>query len=260
MRLNDWQLKFERYLVGDLATVPAELSTSLIGGPTLTVNDGLAIYHHAYRARLQEVLRADYPALRHWLGDDEFEQLAAVYIRVSPSTHFSLRWMGEGFAAFINQHLVCEQGAAVAELATLEWAFTLAFDALEGTPLTLQALAHLPPEAWPCLRFSLTPGVQWLTCHYNSLALWRCVKEGSAFPGSAQLDQPQVLLIWRCERVCQYRSLASAEAIALQGLVEQGWSFAELCGALLESHREEAPLQAATWLKQWTHDGWLQVL
>lgn len=258
MRLNDWQLTFERYLLGHSATANPEFGASLIGGPTLAVDNGLAIYHNAYQARLQEVLRGDYPAIWHWLGDDEFEQLAAAYIRKSPSTHYSLRWLGKGFEAFIHLHLVPEQGAALAELAALEWAFTLAFDAPPGTPLTLQDMASLRPEDWPTLRFCLNPGMQWLKCSFNSLALWRSVKDETEFPGSVVLDMSQVLVIWRAEMICQYRSLESTESTALNRLVQDGWSFAELCTELAVIYGEEAPLQAATWLKRWIHDGWLQ--
>ncbi|MFJ2713282.1 putative DNA-binding domain-containing protein [Pseudomonas sp. NPDC087346] len=258
MRLNDWQLTFERYLLGHSATVSPELGASLVGGPTLAVDTGLAIYHNAYQARLQEVLRGDYPTIWHWLGDDEFEQLAAAYIRQCPSTHYSLRWLGKSFEGFIHQHLAPEQGAALAELAALEWAFTLAFDAPPGTPLTLQDMANLPPEDWPTLRFCRSPGVHLLTCRFNSLALWRAVKDKTEFFRSAALDRPQLLVIWRGQMICQYRSVEPTEATALNRMIQEGWSFAEFCTELAVLHGEAASLQAATWLKQWIHDGWLQ--
>lgn len=163
MRLNDWQLAFERYLLGELSSADVELGSSLIGGPTLDVSTGLAIYHNAYQARLQEVLRGDYPAILNWLGDDEFEQLAAAYLRQNPSAHYSLRWLGNGFEAFIRQHLVPEQSAPLAELTALEWAFTLAFDAPPGTPLTMQDMATLAPLG-PPQSFIAMAGVYFQQC------------------------------------------------------------------------------------------------
>ncbi|CAN7167041.1 MULTISPECIES: HvfC/BufC N-terminal domain-containing protein [unclassified Pseudomonas] len=258
MRLNDWQLAFETYLLGEQTAADTALGASLMGGPTLDVSTGLAIYHNAYQARLQEVLRGDYPVIWHWLGDDEFEQLAAAYIRQCPSVHYSLRWLGEGFESFIRQHLVPEQSAALGELAALEWAFTLAFDAPEGAPLTILDMAALKPEDWPTLRVSPSPSVQWLECAFNSVALWRAVKDKTGFPGSAALGAPQVLVIWRAGLVCHYRSLEPAEAAALDGLFQGDWDFAELCSELAVICGEDAPLQAVTWLKQWVQDGWLQ--
>ncbi|MHC8384578.1 HvfC/BufC N-terminal domain-containing protein [Pseudomonas sp. LB3P14] len=258
MRLNDWQRTFEDYLLGEQSTAPSALGASLTGGPTLDVNTGLAIYHNAYQARLQEVLRGDFPAIWHWLGDEEFEQLAAAYIRQYPSAHYSLRWLGKGFKSFIRQHLVPQQSAPLAELAALEWAFTLAFDAPEGTPLTMQEMAVLPPEDWPILRVSPSPTVQWLECAFNSIALWRAVKDESGFPDSAALGTNQFVVIWRTELVCHYRSLEPAEATALNSLFQGGLNFAELCSDLAVLYGEGAPLQAVTWLKQWIHDGWLE--
>jgi hypothetical protein len=75
MRLKEWQLAFESFLLDDDATANLTLGGSLIGGPTLDVGTGLAIYHNAYKARLLEVLRNDFVAIWHWMGDDEFDRL-----------------------------------------------------------------------------------------------------------------------------------------------------------------------------------------
>jgi len=258
MRLNDWQRELEAYLLGEQPTPGAELQGSLLGSPALSAEQGLAIYHNAYRARLLDALREDYPTLHQWLGDDEFERLAQAYLRAHPSQHYSLRWLGARLPAFIEGHLVAEQSAPLAELARLEWAFTLAFDAADGEPLTLEAMASLPPAEWPSLQVRLLPSAQWLPCHYNSLALWRAVKaEAEDFPASQPLAQEEVCLIWRQALVSRYRSLGAAEAAALHGMSQQGWNFAELCSELAASS-DAAPLQAATWLRQWIDEGTLE--
>lgn len=255
MRLNDWQLAFEAYLLAGQPRAANELGDSLIGGPTLDVDTGLAIYHNAYLARLQEVMGTDFPTIWHWLGDEEFEQLAAAYIRQAPSRHFSLRWLGQGFAEFIQGHLIAEQGEPLAELARLEWAFTLAFDAAEAQVLTVPAMAVLSAEEWPLLQLRLAPCVQWLVCRYNSVAQWRAVKDQADFPDTGLLDQEQVCLVWRADRVCRYRSLSAQEAWALRGMIEEQWIFAELCAELAVTYAEGAALQAVTWLKQWVEEG-----
>lgn len=256
MRLSEWQQAVEAYLLGGQACPPAELRASLIGSPALDVDQGLAIYHNAYRARLQETLRGDYPALHHWLGDDEFAALAAAYLDAHPSRHFSLRWLGEALPGFIEGHLVPQQSAPLAELARLEWAFTLAFDAPDGHPLSLQTMAELPAEDWPALRVGLLPSVQWQACRHNSLAIWRALKAEAEFPGSAPLPQAEVCLVWRQARISRFRCLSAAEAEALDGMARQGWNFAELCGQLSLLGDGAAP-QAAAWLKQWLSDGLL---
>lgn len=257
MRLTEWQRAFEQHLLAPPGVDVNGFDASLIGGPTLDVKTGLAIYHNAYRARLQEVLREDFATVWHWLGDEEFARLVGAYIDGYPSTHFSLRWFGERFAGFIDEHLVAEQAAALSELARLEWAFTLAFDAPQGPVLTLDNMARLAPQDWPGLQAALVPSAQTLLCRFNSLAQWQSVKEQAAFPQSEELPQAEVCLIWRDGLVCRYRTLDSAQALALMGMADGGWTFAELCSELAVSHGEGAPLQAVTWLKQWILDGLL---
>lgn len=256
MRLIDWQLAFERHLLAD--TDASGFASTLIGGPTLDVDTGLAIYHHAYRARLLEVMQGDFPAVWHWLGDEEFAGLVAAYVQRYPSAHFSLRWLGQRFAGFIGEHLVAEQSAPLAELACLEWAFTLAFDASPGQPLSLHDMAQLAPEDWPVLQVEWVPAVQQVLCRFNSLEIWRGVKAQATFPGSQPLSLAQVCLIWRDQQVCRFRSLEPAEAYALAGMADGGWSFSELCAELAVTYQEGAPLQAVTLLKQWVEDGLLQ--
>ncbi len=257
MRLSEWQREVEAYLLGADALANPRLRASLRGSPALSAEDGLAIYHNAYRARLLEALRGDYPALHGWLGDDQFDSLASAYIRAHPSRHFSLRWFGAELAGFIDGYLLVEQAAPLAELARLEWAFGLAFDAAAGEPLSLEQMAALAAEDWPDLQVRLLPCVQWQACRYNSLAIWRALKEPSECPASQALAQQQVWLIWRRGLISHYRSLDSAEARALHGMAVTGWNFGELCAELSELG-DNAPLQAASWLRQWLSDGLLQ--
>lgn len=257
MRLNDWQRELEAYLLGGDPTASPALRASLLGGPALSAEQGLAIYHNAYRARLLEALRGDYPAVHGWLGDAQFDALVGAYIAAHPSRHFSLRWLGAELASFIETYLVPAQAAPLGELARLEWAFGLAFDAAAAEALSLAQMASLPAEDWPNLQVRLLPSVQWQVCRHNSLALWRASKAQDAFPASTALEQAQVCLIWRHGLVSQYRSLEPDEAAALHGMAVAGWSFAELC-AHLHQLGQEAPLQAATWLRQWLGDGLLQ--
>jgi hypothetical protein len=257
MSLRDWQAQVQAYLLNPDAQPSPALRASLLGSAALSAEQGLAIYHNAYRARLLEALRGDYPAVHGWLGDEEFDALALAYIDAHPSQHFSLRWLGAELAAFIDGHLIPAQAAPLSELARLEWAFTLAFDAHEGQPLSLAQMAELPAEAWPNLQVRLLPSVQWLVCRHNSLALWRACKEQDDFPGSQPLGQAQTCLIWREHLITRYRSLAADEAAALQGMAVQGWCFAELCAELAHLG-EQAPVQAVSWLRQWLADGLLQ--
>jgi hypothetical protein len=258
MRLNDWQAEVQAYLLNPDAQPNTALQASLLGSAALTAEQGLAIYHNAYRARLLEALRGDYPAVHGWLGDEEFDALALAYLSAHPSQHFSLRWLGAQLADFIDGYLVPTQAAPLSELARMEWAFTLAFDADDVGALTMAQMAELVAEDWPTLQVRLLPSVQWLACRHNTVAIWRACKEQGEFPGSQPLVAVETCLVWRDQLITRYRSLASDEASALQGMTQQGWRFAELC-AQLSQLGEQAPVQAVTWLRKWLSDGLLQL-
>ena len=74
-------------------------------------------------------------------------------------------------------------------------------------------------------------------------------------PVAVRLD-PVDWLIWRPQLTTQFRSCEPDEAVAFDTLAG-GASFGELCGLLLESHGDQAALQAAGWLKRWLTEGLL---
>ncbi|WP_137820166.1 DUF2063 domain-containing protein [Pseudomonas sp. 2FG] len=257
MRLTAMQKAFEAYLTSGDNDAPPELLESIRGSRTLAAEDGLKIYHNAYRARLLSVLREDFPALYQWLGDDSFEQLAFAYLAAWPSSHFSLRWLGEKLPCFISGYLADPQSSVVRELAELEWAFTLAFDAPDVKPLSLEMMATLSPDEWTSLTVKLQPSVRWLELHYNTLERWKAVKGESPSPDPEPLPEPMICLVWRFDLTCQYRTLGRGEADALKLMVQGNVTFSGLCATLFDELGERAPLQAATWLKQWVSEGLL---
>ena len=257
MRLSAQQEALERYLATGDSVIPAELLGQIQGSNTLPAADGLMIYNNAYRARLLSVMREDFPALHRWLGDESFEQLALAYISAWPPRHFSLRWLGEKLPEFVSGYIAEPQRSPMLELATLEWAFTLAFDAPDAVPLSLDVMGSFSADDWVYLRVCLIPSVRWLQLQHNTLGMWVAAKAEADIPAVVTLSAPLDCLVWRHELVCQYRTLGPDEASALR-LLSDGGSFASMCENLVGQHGEQAPLRAATWLKQWVGEGLLQ--
>lgn len=256
MSLKSLQAALEAYLTDEGALPSDVLLEQIRSSAALRALDGLKIYHNAYRARLLTVLREDFPALHQWMGEESFEQLVMAYIAAWPPRHFSIRWLGERLPEFIGCYVAEPQLSPMRELTELEWAFTLAFDAQDADVLLLESMSSFSPEDWISLRVSLTPSARWLQLQYNVLALWKAAKSEDLLPAITRLPANQDCLVWRHDLVCQYRSLEPEEASALKFFVEGG-SFAELCESLHPEHAEQAPLQAATWLKQWVSEGLL---
>ena len=97
-QLAELQQKFQACVMQpQLAKETAWVSASGRATPETQV----AIYRHAYRVRLKEVLANDYPAVLMAVGDESFEQFAIRYIDKYPSHFFSLRDFGLQMPAFI---------------------------------------------------------------------------------------------------------------------------------------------------------------
>ncbi|WP_068827116.1 HvfC/BufC N-terminal domain-containing protein [Pseudomonas sp. BMS12] len=256
MSLSALQTAFEIYLTGDSALPSNELLEQIRGSTALSALEGLQIYHNAYRSRLLAVLREDFPALLHWIGNESFEQLALAYMAAWPPRHFSIRWLGEKLPEFIGSYVEEPQLSPMRELAELEWAFTLAFDAQDVEALSAEIMSSLSAEDWIALQVALVPSANWLQMQYNTLDLWKAAKADAPLPATTRLPNDQSCLVWRHDLVCRYRSLQPDEATALR-LFASGESFASLCESLRTPHGDHAPTQAAIWMRQWISDGLL---
>jgi hypothetical protein len=227
---------------------------------------GLAVYRHAYRARLAEALADNYTVLARALGDEAFDALAQAYIAARPSRHPSIRWFGGELASFMaaaGDDLVPH--ASLADFARMDWALRGAFDAAEAPPLDPATLAALGPDDWAGLVLHLHPSVQRVVLAHAIEPAWRVLREWEPESGAAQpeLDEPvpheHTLLAWRQHGETRWRSLEALEATLLQAVAE-GAPFALLCeraAASLGDAEAAAPAVVGA-LQRWLADGLLR--
>jgi hypothetical protein len=132
---------------------------------SLPAERGVAIYRHAYRARLVECLVDDYPTLQHALGPEAFEGLAHDYLTQHPSRSPNLNGFGRHLPAFCRARPEPWAGFA-ADLAALEWALVEVLHAPSLSPLPAAELAGVPAERWPEVRFRASRGLRLLRFSY----------------------------------------------------------------------------------------------
>lgn len=215
-------------------------------------------YRHAYRARLTEALRNNHPVLHRAMGDEAFDDLALGYIAAHPSTQPSIRWFGHALA----QHMAGLPQAqtphpALVDLARMEWALGLAFDAADASALERAALAALPPERWTthCLRCH--PSVQCLDLQWQVEPLWQALTRDADDQAEAPAPAEHTLLVWRQGGGPRWRSLATPEAVLLRATLS-GQSLADLCSLAAEhGGAKQGPATVAATLHQWLVDGLL---
>jgi len=216
----------------------------------------LDIYRHAYRARLTEALRSNYPVLHRVLGDEAFRQLALSYLAEHPSQRPSIRWFGDRLPDWSRHHPEALPHPALADLAAMEWALGLSFDAADATPLSFEDLARLPAGDWPDARFAAHPSVTLLHLQWAVEPIWRCLMDDESGSSDEPVAHAHTLLIWRQSLDTRWRSLEPDEADALAACLA-GEAFSTLCERAAGIHGDEAPAWVAGALRRWVDDGLL---
>ncbi len=225
----------------------------------------LGVYRNAYRLRLVEALRSNYPVLQRVLGDDAFAALGQAYLATYPSREPSIRWFGDRLPDWLDARLAADPAAlphpALADLAHMEWGVCTSFDAADAEPVTHAALAALALTAWPGLRFVPHPSVRVLRLAWAVEPLWRALTDDA----DAATEPPDALahdlLVWRQGLDSRYRSLEADEAQALAACLS-GLRFDALCERVGEADGPEASAEAVAarvvaWLSQWVAAGLL---
>lgn len=211
----------------------------------------IAIYRDAYFARLAGALRTNFPALAALLGDEAFDALARRYARDHPSRHYSIRWHGERLPDYELGH------AALNDLARMEWALGVSFDAPDAPVFDASALSAAPVEEWGALRLAPHPSVQVLDLAWAVEPGWEALRHGDC----AELPEPSArshsLLVWRCERQAHWRIAARPEARALGDLRGAG-SLDALCERCRGS--DVTAEQVGAWFAAWVRDQMLTAI
>ncbi len=248
--LRQLQQRFQDYLLDQ----SHDFEQDIISTDDARAEHRLGAYYNAYRIRLIDCLATDFSGLLKELGDEGFEFMALEYLKLYPSEHPSVRWVGKHMVEFL-QHSGQPEAEFFAELANFEWSQGLCFDAADADRLfTLQDMAQIDPAAWPTLKFDFHPSMRWLDLNWNVPPYWVALDKDEELPPKQRGEYPTRWLMWRKELSPNWRSLDVSEAWAIEAAA-QGANFAELCEGLLEWIGEDAvAVTAAGFLKQWIVD------
>lgn len=223
--------------------------------PNFSKQERLQIYHEAYRLRLIDALRNDYPALENYIGNDEFISLAIEFIAEYPSHNPSLRWLGEQLPNFLRKHALWKEHIEVIELAEFEWRQVMAFDAADTPLVSIDELRTLPEERWMTLKLEVHPSLQLIHCYSNAPLLWNMLTKDKITIAIELTQTAQAWLMWRENLQVVYRPINTAEAWALNAFITQK-NFAYVCEGLCEWFTaDQVPIQAAQYLQHWIRGG-----
>lgn len=206
-------------LAGGLRALRAETGVSaesiLTEGPSLGARERLAVYHHAYRARLIDALADDFPAVRYAMGVEAFDRFADRVITAHPSRHPNLNRYGVVFLSALEEARRLPNRGFLLELARLEWALVETIHAPAPPRLDPAALGAIPPEAWGAVRFRPNPALQVLDTAWpvnRFFSAWRRGEEPSlpARERSATVVYRVDFTLWRMDLSPMTRGLLAS--------------------------------------------------
>lgn len=243
------------------ADAPGLFAPNARGGSPL-----IDAYQFAYGARLVGALRENFEILARAMGDDGFDALGRAYLAAHPSRRPSIRWFGDGLAAFMAERVAAGDDTVVphpafVDLARMDWALRDAFDAADAPTIGREALAGVSPDDFGALRFVPHPSVGLVALDWAIEAAWRALRAHDPEHGGAEPElpaptpAPHTLLVWRNGLDTQWRSLDPTEDALLRAMVA-GEDFAALCERAAELSDDPATL-AARLLARWLDDGLL---
>lgn len=252
--LDELQEGFQDYILGRSDRALNRIESTA----TLSAERRLDIYHHAYRARLVEVLADTYERVALYIGEESFESAAQAYVENNTSSTRNLRDYGRTFPAFLKK--IYPDDGEIAELADMDGRLRYSFDGLDANTLQASDIASIEPQDWDRVIFQLHPTTSFVTFNWNVVDIWRHLSDEEAPPSAQRLALAQTWLFWRKGLQPHYRSLAPEEHSALRSISE-GRAFGEICGELAEQFPDsDVTVCIAGWLREWLSDGVLQEL
>lgn len=248
--LTTLQQTFQDYLLNKNKLFETEVT----GVKKSFIKQRLNIYSEAYRLRLLDVLKTDFPGLSKWLTAAKFTALGFKYIEAYPSKYYSARDFGKQFAEFVTQVSPYNNDAFIAQFAAFERAISENIDESNAPLLTFQQVAAVPPDAWPQMQLTLHPTAKVFTLNWNIPAIRQSLLTNGKKIKRKCLESPVYWLVWRKNLDVHDKQIDEKEFFILQALAQQQ-TFADLCTGLSDYLPEDETAQyIVSWLQIWLHE------
>lgn len=247
--LHASQQQLAQYVVDP---APSSLPADVDAAGDFPGQQGMSVYHRAYRERLADVLADSYPKCERYMGTELFRRLACQYIDRQPPQERHLGRYGADFADLLSSHY--PDNAELPDLARLEWSLREVFDSADVLAWTVPAVQQEGAEtclaSWPILH----PSVRLHQIHTNVVSIWRAIDADEDVPEVVRWQHPQFLAVWRKGLQPHFKSLDADQAGFLRELVREGASVAAVAQAWTASGTLRDPALLGQWLADWWTD------
>jgi uncharacterized protein (UPF0276 family) len=248
--LHSVQKTLTHYVLQE-ADAPSQAALSLLANQQ-TSRHRLSIYHHAYRARLCEVLADTYAKTYLFMGSDTFDTHAAQFVQAHPPTSRSLNRYGAQLLEFLAN--LYPHNVELQELAQLDWDLRTCFDSADHAALNVQTAQQDAQHRWLDQPYVLHPSCVLRHSHTNATQLWKAIDADLEVPTAVTAAQARLLMVWRKELRPHFQIIPIPAEALIQSLA-QGRSFNAACSALEASDQPPPPQDLSLWLRGWLEDG-----
>ena len=217
----------------------------------------LGIYHHAYRARLAEVLADSFAKTALYMGTDAFDEHAQAFAVQQPPRTRSLGRYGDAFPGYLGQ--CYPDNTELQELAQLDWDLRTRFDSADAPALYAAAVQTADPAQdhdWLNWAQPLHPTLLLRSVTSNVVQIWRAIDDDAEVPEVQSLDLPKTLAVWRKGQQPHFQTLDADEATFVRHL-QAGSSIESTADTLAGTALLSDPGKLAGWLQAWLRDGLL---
>jgi uncharacterized protein (UPF0276 family) len=232
--------------------VPGAVPDQVDGSGTFAGDQGMAIYHRAYRERLIEVLADCYAKCALYMGSALFRELAGRFVDGHPPHQRHLGRYGAEFASLLSG--CYPHNPELYDLARLEWSLREVFDTADVPAWSMAAIEQEGAEdclrSWPILH----PSTRLHQIRTNAVSIWHAIDVDDEVPEVVRLPRPQALAVWRMGLQPHFKSLDAAEAEFLGELAHEGATIAAVAQRWRESEQMQDPAILGRWLAGWWSD------
>ena len=232
---------------------PDDLAGIVKPSHSLTSAERVEIYHGMYLLRMVEALESDYPAIRHFLGEEGFEEFVRDYVQRYPSRSYTLNRLGDHVPQFFLDEPDRPDSAFMHDLARTELAITEVFDEQESPILGAEGLQTLPRERWAGARLRPIHALRLLTLRYAVVGHLEAAKLD--LPAPRPRRRATFLAIYRQDYSVYRLEMNRVEHELLAALVGGATLGEALPAAALKLRQSAREETVFAWFRNWISEG-----
>jgi hypothetical protein len=179
------------------------------------------------------VLAAKYPICAQLVGEEFFTAMARIYVADHKPTSPVMMQYGADFPAFIADFAGARPVPYLSDMAALEEAWSVAYNAADISPVTLPEIAAIDPDVLPDLTLKPHPATGLITSDYPIGTIWSAHQA----PGVTVRPGAEAILVTRPAMDVKVTVIPTADAAFAQELL-RGAAVGDAVERVLFSHPE----------------------